>query len=55
MAEIVTKLLKLLDDLIDDARKVSLSTNPDTELGRFDCGVFWKNSRTPQRLRPCPT
>ncbi|MCP2046508.1 UNVERIFIED_ORG: hypothetical protein J3D58_000580 [Paenarthrobacter nicotinovorans] len=39
-AEIVTKLLELLDDLIQDARKVALSTNPDTELGRFDRGVF---------------
>jgi hypothetical protein len=40
MSEIVAKLLELLDDLIDDARTVSLSTNPDTELGRFDRGVF---------------
>lgn len=40
MSEIVTKLLQLLDDLIEDARTVSLSTNPDTELGRFDRGVF---------------
>lgn len=38
--ELVTKVLELLDDLIDDARKVSLSTNPGSELGRFDRGVF---------------
>lgn len=38
--EIITKVLELLDDLIDDARKLILSTNPQTELGRFDRGVF---------------
>lgn len=38
--EIVTKLLELLDDLVREARKVALSANPDTELGRFDRGVF---------------
>ncbi|BCW45105.1 hypothetical protein StoSoilB5_22890 [Arthrobacter sp. StoSoilB5] len=39
-AEIVTKLLEVLDDLIRDARETALSTNPDTELGRFDRGAF---------------
>lgn len=36
---------ELLEDLICDARKVALSTNPNTHLARFDRGVFERCNR----------